>query len=325
MPSVPSVTITLSVVVPFHDVAAYAPTTLDSLRRNAGPGVEFLLIDDCSADGTSQILHDHADRIPGARVITSAENVNVAAARNLGLAQARGRYVTFLDGDDFVAPGYYAELVTVIERLGCDLVRTDHVRVEGRQRTVHRIAFGPRGQVRPLLEGILPTHRVTAVDAPNVWAGIYHRRLLDAGLLQFSEHLRTCEDRAWIWRLHLKAASFAVVGLTGVRYRRDVAGSLTRITDERQLDFLPAFDQVLADVAEHPRSASLLPKAVRSYCSLICHHHKQSAGYPDRLRADLRQRSRQALRAMPADVLPAVLTGLDPERRTLLESLRGAA
>jgi len=264
-------------VVPFHDVAAFAPTTLASLRRNAAPGVEFLLVDDASTDDTSGILAEHVDRIPGARLITTAQNLNVAGARNLGLQQARGRYLTFLDGDDFVAPDYYARLVATMDRLGCDLVRTDHVRVEGRKRTVHRVAFGPRGQVRPAVDGIMPTRRVTAVDAPNVWAGIYHRRLLDAGLLRFSEQLRTCEDRAWIWRLHLRARTFAVVGLTGVFYRRHVGGSLTRINDERQLDFLPAFDQVLADVAGHPRAAQLMPKAVRSYCALICHHQKQAA------------------------------------------------
>lgn len=317
--------ITLSVVVPFHNVAAYAPTTLESLRRNAAPGVEFLLVDDASTDGTAELLARHAPRIPGARVITAVQRGNVSAARNLGLQQSRGRYLTFLDGDDFVAPGHYANLVAAIEGLGCDLVRTDHVRVEGRKRTVHRMPFGPRGQVCPPLDGIRPARRVTAVDVPNVWAGIYHRRLLDDGLLQFSEQLRTCEDRAWIWRLHLYARSFAVVGLTGVYYRRDVAASLTRIVDERQLDFLPAFDQVLHDVARHREAPALMPKAIRSYCSLICHHHKQADRYDDRLRAELVARSAAALRAMPSEVLTPVLVDLSAERRNLLQQLQATA
>jgi hypothetical protein len=54
---------------------------------------------------------------------------------------------------------------------------------------------------------------------------------LDEGLLRFDEDLRTCEDRPWIWGLHLQARTFALVGLRGVRYRRNVSASLTQLAD----------------------------------------------------------------------------------------------
>lgn len=315
----------LSVVVPCYDVAAYVAQTLRSLARNAAPGIEFLLVDDASTDTTLSILESHADALPGARVIACPVNRGLAAARNVGIEAATGDYLTFLDGDDFVAADYYPTLVATIERLGCDLVRTDHVQVRGRERSVHRINHGPRRTVGSPRDAILPVDRVTSVDAPHAWAGIYHRRLADAGLLHFSEELRTCEDRPWNWRLHLEAGSFAVVGLLGVYYRRNVATSLTQLADERQFDFIRAFDQILALVEADRDADRLLPKVIRSYCAMILHHLGQSRRYPPELADQLLALCRRAVRGLPAVPLTQVLSGMEPHRADRVTQLLEAA
>lgn len=314
----------LSVIVPFHNVAGYAADTLASLRRNADPEVEFVLVDDASTDDTAEILARHGARLPGARVITADRNLGLSGARNLGLSQARGRYLAFLDGDDFVAPGYYRRVITIMDDLDCDMLRTDHVQVRGRKRTVHRVPFGPRGRVCDPVSGVGPAHRVSSVDAPYAWAGAFHRRIAERGLLEFDERLRTCEDRPWIWRLHLEARSLAVVGLLGVHYRRDVPGSLSQAAHERQLDFFPAFDQVVATAAAHPAAERLLPKAIRTYAALFCHHLRRAQEYPEAVRVQFVQRGRVALRRLPGPVLGDVLAGMDQERRTTLTALIAA-
>ena len=70
----------LSVIVPFHDVGAYAAQTLTSLERSAAPGIEFVLVDDASTDATREILAAGVDRLPGARLIRLDCNVGLAAA-----------------------------------------------------------------------------------------------------------------------------------------------------------------------------------------------------------------------------------------------------
>ncbi|MFG3284930.1 glycosyltransferase family 2 protein [Streptomyces sp. NPDC048111] len=312
----------LSVIVPFYNVRAYASDTLRSLRANARDDFEFLLVDDCSSDGTIELLERAERELPGAVLLRHERNGGLATARNTGLDAARGEYLAYLDGDDWTAPGHFAQLLSVMEELGCDFLRTDHVQVTGRERTVHRVPHGRRGEVMSPREAILPATRSTSVDYAFAWAGMYHRRLADRGLLHFTDGLRTAEDRPWIWRLHREADSFAVTGHLGVFYRRGVASSLTQIGDVRQLDFLRAFDQVIAETAQDPQADELLPKAVRTYCAIISHHMSSIERFEPAVARQLRSLSAGALRRLPQDHLKDALNAMDARRAARLRQLR---
>ncbi|MFF3498803.1 glycosyltransferase family 2 protein [Streptomyces sp. NPDC003247] len=315
----------LSVIVPFYNVQQYAPDTLRSLRTNARPDFEFVLVDDHSKDETPAILERAAEELSAVarvRLIRHEENGGLATARNTGLDAAQGEYVTFLDGDDWLARGYLGELVTAIEELGCDFVRVDHVQATGRARTLVRHPLGRRGEVLRPREAILPADRTTSVDYAYAWAGAYHRRLLDKGLLHFTDGLRTAEDRPWIWKLHREAESFAVLNLHGVFYRRGVASSLTQIGDVRQLDFIRAFDQVVDETARDPEAGRLLPKAVRTYCAIIAHHLAETEKFEPAVARQLRTMSAAAIQRMPQELLTDVLDRMDLRRSAKLRRLR---
>ena len=94
-------------IVPCYNIEAYAAGTLVSLARSRHPDIEFMLVDDASTDSTPAILAERADTLGRASVLTQPRNAGLSAARNTGLDAATGTYVAFLDGDDWVEPGYY--------------------------------------------------------------------------------------------------------------------------------------------------------------------------------------------------------------------------
>ncbi|WP_114254917.1 glycosyltransferase family 2 protein [Streptomyces sp. Go-475] len=315
----------LSVIVPFYNVQQYAPDTLRSLRLNADRDFEFILVDDHSKDGTPAILERAAEELSDVaqvRYIRHEKNGGLATARNTGLDAAQGEYLTFLDGDDWLAPGYLTELVSAMEQLGCDFVRTDHVQATARARSVHRVPVGRRWEAFDPREAILPAHRSTSVDYAYAWAGAYHRRLVDKGVLHFTDGLRTAEDRPWIWKLHREAESFAVISLLGVFYRRGVASSLTQIGDVRQLDFIRAFDQVIEETAADREADRLLPKAVRTYCAIIAHHLSNEDRFEPAVARQLRSMSAAAIKRMPQAALADALEAMDMDRASKLRRLR---
>jgi hypothetical protein len=210
-----------------------------------------------------------------------------------------------------------------IQRHDVDFVRTDHVQVNGIERAVHRAPEGRRNVPLDPRTSILPVDDTTMVDYPYAWAGVYHRRLLDKGLLRFHDGLRTAEDRPWIWDLHRRADSYAVVGLRGVFYRRGVMTSLTQIGDVRQLDFFRAFDLVLAELAGDPEAGRLRKKALRNYCVVIAHQLLERDRFERSVAARLRQLSAEALNRMTEDDLREALVGMGETRMHMLRRVRG--
>jgi glycosyltransferase involved in cell wall biosynthesis len=315
---------TLSVIVPCYNIESYVPETVTSLVNNERDDFEFIFVEDRSTkDKTYEALLTLTKRLKNSRVIRHEQNGGLATARNTGIDASEGRYLTFLDGDDWLAPGYLADLVDAIERFDVDFVRTDHVQVTGIERAVHRAPEGRRHTPLDPRTSILPVDDTTMVDYPYAWAGVYHRRLLDKGMLRFHDGLKTAEDRPWIWDLHRRAESYAVASLRGVFYRRGVASSLTQIGDVRQLDFFRSFDLVLAELADDPEVGRLRKKALRNYCVVIAHQLLSRGRFERSIAARLKQMAAEALGRMSEDELEEALVGMGEERVYMLRRIRG--
>ena len=108
---------TLSVVVPFYGVEDYLEECLVSLRDQLLQDVEFLLVDDGSPDGCVDIAERFVHEDPRFRLLRQ-ENAGLGPARNLGAQHARGRYITFVDSDDVVAPRGFVAMVDSLEETG---------------------------------------------------------------------------------------------------------------------------------------------------------------------------------------------------------------
>jgi len=108
---------TVTVIVPAFNAAAHLGRTLASLRAQTFRDFEAVVIDDGSTDGTAALAAEVAAKDPRFRLIRQA-NGGVAAARNRGLAEARGRYLANLDADDLWRPQFLARAVAALEAAG---------------------------------------------------------------------------------------------------------------------------------------------------------------------------------------------------------------
>ena len=117
----------LSVVVPTHNVRDWIGETLATLADQHLDGVEIIVVDDHSIDGTREIVLTWANSDARIRLIDATE-FGGANARNLGVHHARGRYLAFCDGDDLVPPGAYKAMVDSLESSGSDIVFGDYLK-----------------------------------------------------------------------------------------------------------------------------------------------------------------------------------------------------
>ncbi len=119
----------VSIVIPAYNQAQYLAQAVTSALAQAYPAIEVVIVNDGSTDDTPAVLARVAD---DRRVtVITQENQGLAAARNRGLAEARGAYVAFLDSDDYLDPAHIARLAQPLRedpRLGmtyCDIITVD--------------------------------------------------------------------------------------------------------------------------------------------------------------------------------------------------------
>ena len=193
----------LSLVVPVYNVAPYLPHCLESLAALTPPADEIIVVDDGSTDDCPQILAGFAPRLPQMRVIRQ-ENGGLSAARNTGLDAARGKYLGFVDADDFVEPDAYASALETAERDQLDMALFNaNYHFEGRQ-TDYAIYQGvdATGVVsgREWLRQRLQAGRFLHM----VWLHLYRREFIEANHFRFIPRL-IHEDVIWTTRALLMA------------------------------------------------------------------------------------------------------------------------
>lgn len=112
----------ISVIVPVYNIEEYLPRCVQTLRNQTYPRTEILLVDDGSTDGTGALCDRLAKEDPRIRVFHK-ENGGSSSARNMGIAEAEGEYLGFVDSDDYVEPDMYENLYAAIEQYGVPMAQ----------------------------------------------------------------------------------------------------------------------------------------------------------------------------------------------------------
>lgn len=178
----------VSVIALFYQSKNYVRHCVDSILSQEGVRLELIAIDDCSSDGTFEILSEYAARDPRVRLIRHEKNQGIGASRNDGLEAVRGDCFIFVDGDDALE-------VHALERLlpgflsGADVVLGGYVHVTP-QNDVVRYEANPRYCYRSKQE--IDEH------LDSIELGVCHNRLYRAALKKTPfRSLMMGEDAMW--------------------------------------------------------------------------------------------------------------------------------
>lgn len=206
----------VSVIVPVYNVERYLKRSVLSLIDQAYTNLQILLIDDASTDHSAAVIAEFAAQDPRIQPIYCAQNRGVSAARNAGLAKAKGLYVAFMDGDDWVAPDYISNFVAALEAGPYDLLvspfYTDSPTPQPVAGSLCRDRELSRGQ---LLRGMLkPVGKVRGY----LWNKFYRRSVITALHLQFDEDVTIMEDELFNTAYIMATSRFYYYGQPGYHH-----------------------------------------------------------------------------------------------------------
>ncbi|MBO5177000.1 MAG: glycosyltransferase [Lachnospiraceae bacterium] len=111
----------VSVIIPVYNVEKYIEQCLDSVLNQKMKNIEVICIDDCSTDNSFAILKKYEERDSRVKVIRNSINRSAGASRNTGIEMASGKYIHFLDSDDWVEEEIYQKAYGCIEESGADV------------------------------------------------------------------------------------------------------------------------------------------------------------------------------------------------------------
>ncbi|MCR4676280.1 MAG: glycosyltransferase [Sphaerochaetaceae bacterium] len=195
----------VSVIVPAFNVEKYIEKCVLSIKNQTYKDIEIILVDDGSKDRTGEICDSLSLKYPRI-IVAHKQNGGLAGARNTGLKMASGRYVCFVDSDDFVEPFYVERLYASIKKNDSDIAFCGYDRVDESYRRIEDAAFS-EGEKTMSREDLLRKISSGWTFGIVVWNKMYDRNILEG--FSFST-VGKYEDLASIYKIYDRAqkASF---------------------------------------------------------------------------------------------------------------------
>lgn len=233
----------LSIIVPFYNMAAdgklnYCMDSLVGQTLSGRAPYEILAVDDCSTDGTYELLREYERRYPEkVRALKTPVNKKQGGARNLGIGQARGEWIGFMDGDDWAAPDMYEKLLQKAEETGADVVGCDLHETHEHSMKIGKIVNANTSDQTGVLDE--EKYKKLMLNPCSMVIKIYQKRVIDRYRLRFPEEMFYEDNCAGpVWMLHFK--HFEKVEEPLYYYYQDAVSTTHYISEEKCRDRMRA-------------------------------------------------------------------------------------
>nr|WP_297915770.1 glycosyltransferase family 2 protein [uncultured Allomuricauda sp.] len=233
-------TVEISVIVPIYKIEAYLPKCVESLLQQTFSKFELILVNDGSPDRCSQICDDFAEMDSRIKVVHK-ENGGLLSARKAGLKAASGKYISFVDGDDWVDRYYLDILVKLAEANSSDLVVTGHFReFDGKIETIKPKSTGIYDEQdikrtilpKAIFNGNFCEHGISTY----VWNKLFKKELLSRILFDIPNEIIMGEDAA-ITYSYLCLAKNLVVSRIPLYYYRQRHDSIVKSIENQSKEY----------------------------------------------------------------------------------------
>jgi FkbM family methyltransferase len=238
----------VSVIVAVYNVERYLSQCLDALVNQTLKNIEVIVVNDASTDGSARIIDGYQVQYPCIRVVTCRVNQGLATVRNIGLSCARGAYVAFADGDDWVD---IRMCEVMYKRAVAD--KADVLSASATVFYEDRKTFAPLfdQHVREHLDDRLKAHAFDLLDEPRAlllevvaWTKIYRRSFLLRHCLQFEDGLNSYEDTCFHVFCLVKAERISVIDDALVYYRQNRPGQISGQTSRKVFEVFEVFRRI---------------------------------------------------------------------------------
>ena len=247
----------ISVIVPVYNAEKYIRETLDSLKAQTMGDIEILMVDDGSQDGSPAICDEYANSDARFHVIHQS-NGGVSVARNRGIRETGGEWITFVDADDQLTPEALERLYAMTDG-ETDLVMGSVMKFGD---VPDEVIATVTGKSRDVFGKILN---------PAPWGQLFRRSIITDHQLAFQENLAYSEDTLFVFAYRQFVREYATVEDVVYRYRicADSATFSPNLMKRSTHHMLASYEfQRLAKQQTDPKAIAILEN-IRNYLAML--------------------------------------------------------
>ncbi|WP_162274965.1 glycosyltransferase family 2 protein [Mailhella massiliensis] len=214
------VNIDVSVIIPVFNVSKYIETCLKSLINQKNKNLEFIFVDDFSSDNSISIVEKYAKQDNRIIILKNSANLGCATTRNLAISIAKGKYIGFVDADDYISDNYFGSLYRIARIKDADIAMTNNVvRFPSKSIKHKNMGFS-------INKKIGDDQKINIINTTGVtWNKIYKREFLNKYLILFPE-IHTMGTDNYITVLSLFFAKNIVTTDKSIYYYRENHNSI---------------------------------------------------------------------------------------------------
>lgn len=246
----------ISVIVPIYNSEKSLPQCIESIIHQAFSALEIILVDDGSTDSSGSIADQYARRDSRIKVIHK-ENGGLVSARKAGIIEAEGKYIAYVDSDDYIDADWFEKMYKKAQAYNADVVVCGFVRdnLKGEKRKeVNAIESGVYKD-----DNLLPFYQrminfgeyYTSGIFPSVWSKLFRKELILERQLSVPEEITMGEDSACTFPTLLKANCIVVDNdIIGYHYC-EIEGSMTKAFNRNYFTNLSVLYDYLKGIYQH--------------------------------------------------------------------------
>lgn len=229
----------ISVIMPIYNVEQYLFVCLNSVLRQTYQDFEIICIDDASSDSSPDILNYFSKKDSRIKVLANETNRGPGFSRNRGLDIAKGKYISFLDGDDFLSPNAFEILIEKAEMDNLDLLMFKNIVLYQKNQdfgmeSYYDMKFMDRFENQVFNHWDLDKTKLFVMsNAP--WNKLYLKSFLDENGIRFPNENLIHEDNPFFYEVITSADRISIIS-TYLHNRRRRQGSIMTLTNERLFD-----------------------------------------------------------------------------------------
>ncbi|MGL5233077.1 MAG: glycosyltransferase [Fusobacteriaceae bacterium] len=276
----------LSIVVPIYNVEEFLRECLDTLYRVKNIDKEIILVNDGTKDNSMEIIREYEAKYPLITVVVDKPNGGLSSARNAGLKVAKGKYVSFIDSDDFIDSELFEKFFKEGQKDDLDIIigNAKYFKDGVVGSSLFRSPIVKEGKIVSGLEFLDLSFGKPKCFREEVWDDIYKRDFLLENNLFFYEGL-IHEDSLFTPLAYLKAKKVRYIDSSFYFYRQREGGIMSKV-DQRSIDSLEKICDLLVEEYEkldgEVGKKSLSKLIISFYKVVVYKEHDKNGNYKEK-------------------------------------------